>query len=326
MRYLNLKLLTSSGLLFLTLLLVAAGCSSKNQNDFVGGGVDNPAAGVSAFTGLSDTPSTYSSQSLKVVRVNAGETALEFAAGGAGDLLASNNLSDVDAATTSFDNISPLTTKGDIFGYNGTVHDRIAVGTNDQVLIASSSATNGIAWADAAADAFGKQTLWIPSGGMLPTASNGASGLAQVETTSGRPDINVLDFDATSDEHAQFDVAFPKSWNEGTVTFQAFWTTTAADTDGIALALQGVAVSDADTIDVAYGAAVVVTDDAQTAAEDLYVTAESAAITIAGTPAEDDLVYFRVFRDVSDANDDMTEDARLIGIKLFYTTNANNDD
>ena len=52
---------------------------------------------------------------------------------------------------------------------------------------------------------------------------------------------------------AQFQIAFPKSWNEGTITFQAYWTTTATDTDGVAWGLQGVAVSDNDTIDVAYG-------------------------------------------------------------------------
>ena len=49
------------------------------------------------------------------------------------------------------------------------------------------------------------------------------------------------------------------------------------------------------------------------------------AVTIAGTPAVGDICYFRIFRDVSDANDDMAEDARLIGVKLFFTTDAAND-
>ena len=71
--------------------------------------------------------------------------------------------------------------------------------------------------------------------------------------------------------------------------------------------------------------AVVVTDDALSAAEDQCVTAESGAVTIGGTPAVNDICYFRIFRDVSDSNDDMTEDARLIGIKIFFTTDAAND-
>ena len=55
---------------------------------------------------------------------------------------------------------------------------------------------------------------------MVPTKSNGCAALATVETTSGRPDMNVLDLDKDSDEFAQFSVAFPKSWNAGTITFQ----------------------------------------------------------------------------------------------------------
>jgi hypothetical protein len=171
----------------------------------------------------------------------------------------------------------------------------------------------------------GKQTIFIPVAAMTPTVSNGCTYPISIETTAGRPDMNVMDFDASADEHAQFQIALPKAWDLGTVAFQAFWTTTATDADGIAWGLQGVAVADNGTIDVAYGTAIVVTDDNQSAAEDQLVTAESAAVTIAGSPAVDEMCFFRVFRDVSDANDDMAEDARLIGIKLHFTTNAVND-
>ncbi len=171
----------------------------------------------------------------------------------------------------------------------------------------------------------GKQTIWVPAAAMRPTFSNGCAALADLETTAGRPDITSLDFDATVDEHAQFQVAFPKQWNLGTITYRAFWTTLGAVTTGVAWALQAVGVSDNETIDVAYGTAIVVTDDAQGAIEELLVAAESAALTIAGTLADEDEVFFRIFRDVSDANDDMTQDAKLLGIKLFYTTDAGTD-
>ena len=167
--------------------------------------------------------------------------------------------------------------------------------------------------------AIGKQSIWVPATAMYPTNTGGCAAIALTETTAGRPDMYTLDFDASSDENAQFSVAFPSYWNEGTITYQAYWTTTATDTDGVAWSLAGVAVSDNDTIDVAFGTAVVVTDDALGAAEDLMVTAESGAVTIAGSPAAGDLCYFNIERDVSDANDDMAEDAKLIGIKLFYT-------
>tara|TARA_R110002167_G_scaffold304662_1_gene508917 strand:- start:29 stop:1207 length:1179 start_codon:yes stop_codon:yes gene_type:complete len=168
-------------------------------------------------------------------------------------------------------------------------------------------------------DVIGKQSMWIPAGAMYPTTTAGCSIHTKVETTAGRPDIFVLDFDASADENAQFSVAMPSYWNEGTVTYQVYWTTTATDTDGVSWSVAGVAVSDNGTIDVAFGTAVVVDDDALSAAEDLCVTVESGALTIAGSPAAGDLCYFNIERDVSDTNDDMAEDARLVGIKIFYT-------
>ena len=168
----------------------------------------------------------------------------------------------------------------------------------------------------------GKETIWVPASAMQPTTSNGCSALTTVETTSGRPDLVVLDFDKDSDEFAQFSVAFPVSWNAGTVTFQVFWAGIAATTD-VDWMVDAVAISNNTTIDVAYGTAVVVTDNAQGAVEELNVSAESGALTIAGSPGDDELCFFRIGRDVS--GDAMAGDARLVGIKLFFTTDLAND-
>jgi len=65
--------------------------------------VENPGGGggSATFTGLTDTPADYTGQSLKVVSVNAGETALVFTTlAGGGDALTANPLSQF-AATTS---------------------------------------------------------------------------------------------------------------------------------------------------------------------------------------------------------------------------------
>ena len=66
-------------------------------------------------------------------------------------------------------------------------------------------------------DVIGKQSMWIPAGAMYPTTTAGCSIHTKVETTAGRPDIFVLDFDASADENAQFSVAMPSYWNEGTM-------------------------------------------------------------------------------------------------------------
>lgn len=55
--------------------------------------------------------------------------------GGGGDLLAANNLSDVVSKTTSFNNISPMTTPGDmIYGGASGAATRLPAGTSSQVL------------------------------------------------------------------------------------------------------------------------------------------------------------------------------------------------
>jgi len=169
----------------------------------------------------------------------------------------------------------------------------------------------------------GLQTIWVPSKAMTPTNSNPCADIAVVETTAGRPDMHVLDFDKDADEGAQFEIAFPKSWDEGVVKFQVMWAGLAATT-GVAWGLEGVSVPDNSTIDVAYGTAVVVTDDAQGAVEEMLVSPLSGNVTIAGA-AVDTTTFFRIYRDVSDGNDDLAGDARLLGVKLFFTTDAEND-
>lgn len=170
----------------------------------------------------------------------------------------------------------------------------------------------------------GKETLWVPATAMTPATTNGAA-TGQIETSTNKINVETLDFDKDTDEFAHFNIALPKSWNLGTITYQLFWTAATGGTTGIAFALQGVAIGDNVTNDTAYGTAVVVTDDAQTGANEIYVSAESSAITIANTPVDDDVCFFRLFRDVSDANDDLAEDAQLIGIKFHFTLDAEDD-
>jgi hypothetical protein len=89
-------------------------------------------------------------------------------------------------------------------------------------------------------------------------------------------------------------------------------------------AIQGVAITDDDVFDAAFGTAQTVTD-AVTATTDLMQSAFTSAITIAGSPAEGDLVCFQVYRDATNGSDTVTVDASLIGIRLNFTTNAADD-
>ena len=170
----------------------------------------------------------------------------------------------------------------------------------------------------------GTETIFVPAQAMFGTTTNGADAQA-IETTATRPEMKVLDFDASTAEYAQFSIAMPKSWNLGTVTFQAFWSPSNTDTGDALIGLQGVGVANDDTSDIAFGTAVDVTDAGGGAVEDVLVSPVSGAITIAGTPADDDYTYFQVVRNATAGGDSFTGDVRLLGIKLFYTTDAAND-
>jgi hypothetical protein len=170
----------------------------------------------------------------------------------------------------------------------------------------------------------GKETIWVPAAAMYPSTTNPCSDLTQVETTALRPDLKVLDFATGADEFAQFTVAFPKSWNEGTVTFQPFWTVTGTNTGTVAWQLGGIAASSDDSINTAFGTLVATTALAHSGtSNDLMVSVESGAVTIAGSPAVGDCCFFQINRDIS--ADAQSGDARLIGLKLLFTTSAATD-
>ena len=169
----------------------------------------------------------------------------------------------------------------------------------------------------------GLETIFVPAQAMFGTTTNGAEANA-VETTATRPEMKVLDFDASTAEYAQFSIAMPKSWNEGTVTFQAFWSPSTTNTGDCLIGLQGVSVANDSTSDVVFGTAIDVTDTGTGTVEDVLVSPVSAAVTIASAAA-DTYTYFQVVRNAAAGGDTFTGDVRLLGIKLFYTTDAAND-
>ena len=176
--------------------------------------------------------------------------------------------------------------------------------------------------ATAAVKVAGLETIYVPAGAMYPTTTNGCSDLTQVELSNG-PELSVLDFAADADDFAQFSVIFPKSWNEGTVTFQAFFTVTGTNTGTVAWGLSGVSIADNVSNNTAFGTNVVAAAKSHSGTtNDLDVSAVSGDVTIASAAA-DTFTYFQIMRDVS--ADSQTGTARLQGIKLFFTTDAKND-
>lgn len=166
----------------------------------------------------------------------------------------------------------------------------------------------------------GLTTIPLMAAAMQPATTNGAAA-GTTETTTNKVLFKTLDFDTTTQEFAGFVIPMPKAWNDGTVTFQPIWTANSGS-GTVVWALQAVALSDDDATDTAYGTEQTSTDTLLLAG-DVHVGPTSSAITIAGSPATDDMIFFRIKR--VPASDTLGVDARLLGIRLYFTTNASTD-
>jgi hypothetical protein len=254
-----------------------------------------------------------------------GATGSSGSAGSDGVFSAIASQAEAEGGTENTKGMTALRTKQAVDSYGVvTTSDVATTGANKILKLDGSGAISALSGANLTGIGLqGKHEIWVPASAMRPTVSNGCAAITDVETTAGRPDQQVLDFDSSADEAAQWQAALPKMYGNGTISFQVYWTTTGTDTDTCVWGLQAVACSDSDTIDVAYGTAVTVSDSVLSAAEDLHKSAESSALTVGGSVSSGDICFFRIFRDVS--ADNMEQDARLIGVKLFITTTAGND-
>jgi len=168
------------------------------------------------------------------------------------------------------------------------------------------------------------RSQYIPAREIYPSATGGAAAFTNTTVGANRPDRAYLDFDAAGAEEAQFSFAFPKSWNEGTVAVEIFWTHPSTTTNfAVVWGIEGVALSNDDSLNSAWGAQTTITDTGGTA-DDVY-SIVTTNFSITGSPAAGDLCYFRVMRRGVDAGDTLAVDAFLLGIKILYTIDTLDD-
>lgn len=172
----------------------------------------------------------------------------------------------------------------------------------------------------------GKQDLWIPYTAMTPRTTNGSSG-GQLETSTNKVNLSYGSFDPSVNQYAQFSLQMPKSWNPSAgIYFTPVWLHPATTTNfNVVWACQAVALRNAVALDTAFGTAQSVTDTGGST-NTLYVGPESPAITVGGSPQEEDFVMFQVYRDAASGSDTLAVNAYLAGIQLTLTTDAENDD
>jgi hypothetical protein len=170
----------------------------------------------------------------------------------------------------------------------------------------------------------GKETIWLPARAWEKRQTNGPADASQ-ETTTNKVMITTLSFDAAVAEYAQCSMRLPDSWDGGTLIGQVCWKHGTASTNfGVAWYLRATSAGDGESLDSAWGTAQVMTDTGG-AADTMYTTAKSAAITIGGSPAAGHVIKLEIYRDPAHASDTLAVDAGLWGVTVQYTTSKAND-
>jgi len=164
------------------------------------------------------------------------------------------------------------------------------------------------------------KTIYIDAGAMVPCTTNGAQfGTHDYGTNDIDLDYYAFDGGAT-EERVQFKLVMPEAWDRSTVKVKFFWSSATASTadDTIEWGIKAGALADSDAIDTALGTAQVISDVLlANNGTDIQVTSATPALTIAGSPAVNEMIVFEVYRN-TDGTDNMTEDGFLFGILIQY--------
>ena len=162
------------------------------------------------------------------------------------------------------------------------------------------------------------KTMWVGAGEMIPNETDGAQAVTE-ETATRNVMIDAMAFDKDADEHVYFTKVMPRQWNGGTVKFKFYWKPTSTDTGTAQFSISANSYVSDDSIDVSFSGDVTNTALAASGtATDLMITAATGALTIGGSPTQDEecLIFFRLFRDVS--GDTFNGDVHLIGVLIQY--------
>lgn len=172
----------------------------------------------------------------------------------------------------------------------------------------------------------GKHSIWVPAVAMTPSSTAPAI-LTQLEAATSLVMVKTMDFaDGGSTLRAQFGIRMPKSWNLGTITFSPIWTANSTAVTNVVWQLRAMALGHADSITAGtWGSAVTLTSVGVATVYTVRDPGESTAVTVGNTPAANDWVIFEIFRDPAHASDTFAATAQLIGVHIYYTTNARDD-
>ena len=154
-------------------------------------------------------------------------------------------------------------------------------------------------------------TLWT-------STTNGASGIAQIETPVNKVNTFVVDFVQGIVSYAEVDIEMPSSWDGGSFIATFYWIANSAAAQSVVWAIQAAAYANGEALDKAFGTAVEVTD-ANSGTNEVNISGTTAVFVASGTPAGGQHVQFRMYRDGTNVSDTLAATARLLGVLVTYT-------
>ena len=163
----------------------------------------------------------------------------------------------------------------------------------------------------------GSTNIFVGAAEMIPRSTGGAGVNSLQATGTSYINYDVLEFDAATQEFAQFIRTMPNNWNLGSVTAKFQWTVTGNNTGSVVWGLRGRSYADNNWLDQTMGPSGVVTDTVLSGVY-MHISAATSAITITGTNAIGNPTIFEVFRNAPNASDTLAVDAQLLGVEITY--------
>jgi len=187
----------------------------------------------------------------------------------------------------------------------------IAVGTTGQILVGSTSADPVFT------------TITDVDTLLVGVAINGSSPPEAASILTSTYSVEVRNFDDAADEDLYFTWQVPKDFTGTTITFRVItWITnaTGTSTSGVAFFLQGASIANGELISSALGTARKSSylDTTHTQYDRVATTWSATAVTVTGIAAGE-TAMFKLYRDVSDGDDDYAQDIGVEALQIKYS-------
>ena len=213
------------------------------------------------------------------------------------------------------DSVADGVTRGSLIYGNATPKwDELVIGAAGAALVSDGTDASWVV---------PKRTILLTAAGGSPTTTAGCSEITKVEFGTNDVDVWVLDFNKDTEEHGFWNFVWPDNVDGGTVATAKFYWTSASAGGSVVWGIEGLSLGDTESIDTAHGTERTVTD--ATNQNDVNITGATSGDFFQSPPTDGEWVQIRVARKAADGSDTHGSDARLLAVKIEYSTDSYSD-